>query len=103
MTASWKTFCHDRRGCWIAELGIEAPDAGALWAAVELLALGSESHRRWAGRRPSRNWRVCRAAWFPKVNRKPGRGPDPLPRGEKEMLTNTATRMELAALRRAPQ
>jgi len=47
MTATWKTFCHDRGRGWIAELTLEAVDAGALWADVDQ-ALGQLEARGYA-------------------------------------------------------
>jgi hypothetical protein len=47
MTATWKTFCQDRRRGWLAELTLEAEDAAALWPAVDL-ALGQLEARGYA-------------------------------------------------------
>lgn len=35
MTATWKTFCQDRRAHWIAELTLEAEDLTALLGQVD--------------------------------------------------------------------
>ena len=77
MTATWKTFCQDRRRGWIAELTLEAEDAGALWPAVDL-ALGQLEARGYAPLDPyaapiaarvrSEERRVgkeCRSRWSP--------------------------------------
>jgi hypothetical protein len=37
MTATWKTFCHGRRRGWLAELTLEAADAGALLGLVDVV------------------------------------------------------------------
>lgn len=47
MTASWKTFLHDRGRGWLAELVIEEANTAALWPAVDQ-ALGQLEARGYA-------------------------------------------------------
>lgn len=44
MTASYKTFAHDRRRGWIAEIVIEAEDPAALWGLVPAALEDLEAH-----------------------------------------------------------